>query len=148
MHHRTMLLVWLALVPAIGTAAGTLAGTDIVNQVEVAWQTGAEAHTGVSNPAVITVAEIIDLNVLVQTPERLVAPGAANQPLYFTVTNTGNGAETFAWLPSSLLPAISLTRCLQLRKLPSIPIVMACLARATQSIFLERMIRCFRRISR
>lgn len=96
MHHRSTLLVWLALVPAIGDAAGTLAGTDIVNQVEVAWQMGAEAHTGVSNPAVITVAEIIDLNVLVQTPERLVAAGAADQPLYFTVTNTGNGSETFA----------------------------------------------------
>lgn len=104
MHHRQLFLLWLAGFPGVGGAAGTLAGTDIVSQVEVDYEIGAEAFSGVSNVVTITVAEIIDLNVLVQTPERLVTAGIAGQPLYFTITNTGNGTETL-----ELGPVMTLT---------------------------------------
>jgi uncharacterized repeat protein (TIGR01451 family) len=99
MHHRAIMLVWLAAVPGIGSAAGTVAGTDIVTRVEVAYEIGAETFSGVSNVVTITVVELIDLNLFVQTPERLVSPGVSDQPLYFTVTNTGNGTETLELTP-------------------------------------------------
>lgn len=104
MHHRVIPLLWLCVAPAVCEAAGTVAGTDIVNQVEVAWEIDSQPHTGLSNIVTITVVEVIDANVLVQTPERLVGPGVSDQPLYFTLTNTGNGSEAF-----ELLAVLSLT---------------------------------------
>jgi uncharacterized repeat protein (TIGR01451 family) len=48
-----------------------------------------------SNPAILRIAEVLDVTLLVQTPERVVAPGDTMQALPFTLTNTGNGAESF-----------------------------------------------------
>jgi uncharacterized repeat protein (TIGR01451 family) len=93
-------MLCLAASPGLCSAAGTIAGTSIVNQVEVEYAIGAEARSGVSNVVTITVAEVIDVNVLIQTPERLVGSGVAGQTLYFTVTNTGNGSESLALTPT------------------------------------------------
>jgi uncharacterized repeat protein (TIGR01451 family) len=49
-----------------------------------------------SNTTTITVAERIDVVVTLQSPQVLVAADATNQSLLFTVTNTGNGDESFA----------------------------------------------------
>lgn len=96
MHQRIALSFWLAVMPELVGAAGTPAGTDILHQALVDYQIGDEARSGASNVVAVTVAEVLDLNVLVQTPERLVSSGVGDQPLYFTVTNTGNGTESFA----------------------------------------------------
>lgn len=96
MHRRVTFAIFVALaMPSLAVAAGTPAGTSISAQVAVAWEIAGEPHTGVSNVVTIAVAEVIDLNVLVQTPQRLVSAGVSDQPLYFTVTNTGNGTESF-----------------------------------------------------
>jgi uncharacterized repeat protein (TIGR01451 family) len=80
-------------VPALG--AGTLAGTSITNQAQVSFNMGGSSMSQLSNVAAVAVAEIIDVNLVVQTPQRLVYSGATGQPLRLTLTNIGNGDESF-----------------------------------------------------
>ncbi len=77
-------------------AVGTLAGTDISNTASVSYTLNGAPITENSAPAVITVAEILDVDVTLQSPQLPVAPGDTNQAIVFTVTNTGNGTETFS----------------------------------------------------
>lgn len=76
-------------------AAGTLAGTDIANTADVSYELGGTPVTQQSNTVVITVAETLDVSVVLQSPQQTVSPGDTNQGLVFTVTNTGNGNEAF-----------------------------------------------------
>ena len=100
MHQReSVLMGLLAIAPGLALAAGTPAGTTIDTQVTVEYEVDSLPQSGVSNVVSITVAEVIDLNVLIQTPERLVSSGVTAQALYFTVTNTGNGQETIELSP-------------------------------------------------
>lgn len=78
-------------------AAGTAAGTDISNTASASFtDPGGIPSTVSSNTAVLKVDEILDVtivandagNVSVTTPE-------GNRALSFTVTNTGNGSETY-----------------------------------------------------
>lgn len=87
--------------PAFG--AGTQAGTDITNTAEVAYQVGATSVTETSNLVTITVAEIVDVDVTLQSPQTPVTAGSSGQDLLFTVTNTGNGTETFTLAIDSAL---------------------------------------------
>jgi uncharacterized repeat protein (TIGR01451 family) len=83
---------WGAAAHAVGTAAGTA----VANQAEISYTIGADSRVRSSNVSTFLVAEVVDLNLLLQTPERLVSGGDVNQPLYFTLTNTGNGTEAYA----------------------------------------------------
>lgn len=78
-------------------AAGTAAGTAITNTATVSADVGGTPVTASSNADVVTVAEVIDVdvtlltigNVLVNTP-------SSGQVLTYRVTNVGNGVDRFA----------------------------------------------------
>jgi uncharacterized repeat protein (TIGR01451 family) len=76
-------------------AVGTLAGTSVPNQAQVSYTLGGVPAQGVSNTVTFQVAEIVDLNITLQSSTVAVASGDTNRTLLFTLTNTGNGAETF-----------------------------------------------------
>ncbi len=76
-------------------AAGTAAGTDIANTAQVSFEVAGNPVTTPSNTLVITVAEIVDVDVTLQSPQTPVTPGDVREELLFTLTNTGNGTETF-----------------------------------------------------
>ena len=63
-----------------------------------------------SNTTTITVAEILDVTVTLNTATVSVTPGATQQELVFTVTNTGNGTETFRSRDSRRSQAINSIR--------------------------------------
>lgn len=88
-------LLAAALVPVSAFATGTLAGTDISNTADVSYELGGTAVTQSSNTVVIRVAETLDVVVVLQSPQQTVSAGDTDAPLLFTVTNTGNGPETF-----------------------------------------------------
>jgi uncharacterized repeat protein (TIGR01451 family) len=98
MHRLTTVI--LAATGLIGScaahAAGTLAGTAIENQAEIVFSMDGDVLSRASNVTSLRVAEIVDVDLLLQTPTRLVVAGDQNQPLYFTLANTGNGQETFS----------------------------------------------------
>ncbi|MFK8031029.1 MAG: hypothetical protein AB8G18_12410 [Gammaproteobacteria bacterium] len=85
-------------------AVGTVAGTDISNTASVSYTLNGAAVTENSSPAVVTVAEILDVDVTLQSPQLPVAPGDTNQAIVFSVTNTGNGTEAFLLAGLSTLP--------------------------------------------
>ena len=88
----------LGAVLALGntaTAAGTTAGSVIQNTATVAFDLGGTPLSLDSNTTTITVAERLDVDVTLQSPQLLVAASDAGRALLFTVTNTGNGSETF-----------------------------------------------------
>ncbi len=89
--------IFFALV-ALGSeslAAGTPAGTVIENTATVSFDVGGTPLSVDSNTTTLTVDERIDVTVTVQSPQVLVAANDTNRELLFTVTNTGNGTETF-----------------------------------------------------
>ena len=92
-------VVWMtacALAAPLGAwAAGTPAGTNIQNAAQVTYSVGGVSTTASSNTTSVIVAEILDVVVTLAAPTVSTAPGAAAQELVFTVTNTGNGSETF-----------------------------------------------------
>lgn len=76
---------------AIGIPVGTL----IENTATVDFILSGTPTTMVSNTISITVVERIDVVVTLQSPQVLVVPNDTGRALLFTVTNTGNGTETF-----------------------------------------------------
>jgi uncharacterized repeat protein (TIGR01451 family) len=78
-------------------AAGTPAGTNIVNVATATYElpNGDEASID-SNIVTLKVDELLDVSVAWSDPSDVTASaGAAGQRLKFTVTNGGNGAESF-----------------------------------------------------
>ncbi len=98
-------LIGCAALGASGTAAaiGTVAGTDIDNVAEVSYEVAGSEVTEQSNTLTVTVAEILDVDVTLQSPPQAVSPGDGSQELLFTVTNIGNGNEAFALILDSAL---------------------------------------------
>lgn len=96
-------LLVFALISNTAHAVGTGAGTDISNTAEVSFEINGSTVTESSNTIVVTVAEILDVDVTVQSPQTPVAPSDVNQELLFLLTNTGNGLETFTLAVDSLL---------------------------------------------
>ncbi len=92
-----------AAVPQLAQAVGTVAGTAIDNTASVSFDIGGSTVTTNSNTVTVTVAEVLDVNVTLQSPTVTVAPGATQQELVFRVTNTGNGPEVFSLLADSAL---------------------------------------------
>ncbi len=78
-------------------ATGTAAGTVISNAAEVTYTSpGGTPVTVPSNAPQIRVDEVLNVTVVSNDPgDVIVNPGATNQVLSFTATNTGNGPEAF-----------------------------------------------------
>lgn len=84
-------------------AVGVPAGTDIANVAEVTYSVGSVSATATSNTVSVTVAEVLDVVVTLQTPSVAVSAGDTQRELVFRVTNTGNGTETFRLVMNSVL---------------------------------------------
>lgn len=82
-------------------ALGTPAGTPIQNTAQVDYTIGGVNVNVSSNPTTLNVAELLNVNVAVQTPSVSVAPGATQRVVTVRVTNTGNGTETFRLIGNS-----------------------------------------------
>lgn len=94
----------LVLSATTAWGAGTPVGTLIENSATVDFDLSGTPVTLQSNTTTITVAERIDVVVTLQSPQVVVAPNDSNRALLFTVTNTGNGSETFSLSIDSALP--------------------------------------------
>ena len=82
-------------------AVGTTAGTTISNTATATYTDAGGSPASVpSNRVDIRVDEILDVTVVSSDPGDVATlPGATNQVLTFTVTNTGNGSEAFRLSP-------------------------------------------------
>jgi hypothetical protein len=77
-------------------AAGTSAGTSISNTASVSYDVGGATISANSDPAVITVQELINVTVISQDSGNVsVSSPETGAELKFNVTNTGNGDEAF-----------------------------------------------------
>lgn len=77
-------------------AVGTAVGTTIENTANITYDLAGTPLAIQSNTTVIVVAERINVTTTLQSPQTLVAPNDTDRALLFTVTNTGNGDETFS----------------------------------------------------
>jgi uncharacterized repeat protein (TIGR01451 family) len=93
----------LLVVTASAHAAGTPAGTVVQNTATVDFELAGTPEVRQSNTSTFLVAERIDVAVALLSPQQIVAPNDSNQALLFTVTNLGNGMETFSLTMDSLL---------------------------------------------
>ena len=84
-------------------AAGAPAGTAISNTAEVTYNVGTVSTTATSNTVSVTVAEILNVVVTLQTPSVAVAAGDTQRAQLYRVTNTGNGPESFHLVMTSTL---------------------------------------------
>ncbi len=103
---RISRLVAAALLISFATpvlSAGTPAGTVIDNMAQVNYEIAGTPLTQNSNVSSIMVQERIDVVVTLQSPQIQVAANDTNRTLLFTVTNTGNGSETFQLAINSVL---------------------------------------------
>lgn len=77
-------------------AAGTLAGTDIINVAQASYDGPGGPVTIDSNTVTVKVDELLDVTVVTSDPGDIATdPGAATQVTTYQVTNTGNGDEAF-----------------------------------------------------
>ena len=81
--------------PLAAQATGTPAGTNIQNTAQVSYTVGTSTVTASSNTSTIRVAEILDAVLTLASATVQVSPGATAEELVLTLTNTGNGSETF-----------------------------------------------------
>ncbi len=90
---------------SVAYAAGTTAGTTISNSATATYtDTGGNPRSANSNQVDIKVDELLDVTVAKADPGPVVVtPGATNQVLSFTVTNTGNGSEAFDLTPTTAI---------------------------------------------
>jgi len=82
-------------VPLPVLALGTIAGTDIDNTAMVSYEVAGTPQTTTSNTVTLTVAEVLDVDVTLLSGPASTAAGAVEQDLLLSVTNTGNGTESF-----------------------------------------------------
>lgn len=107
--YRVRPLLAAGILSLLGTwanearAVGVAAGTTIDNTAAVTYSVGTVSTTATSNTTSVTVAEILDVVVTLQTPSVAVAAGATQQELVYRLTNTGNGPETFLLQMTSVL---------------------------------------------
>ena len=97
---RARCLLSAAIVASLGAsfaahAAGTAAGTNIQNTAQVSYTVGGSPVTTDSNTSSVTVAERLDAVLTIAAPTVTVSAGAVAEELVYTLTNTGNGTETF-----------------------------------------------------
>ena len=101
--RRVWLLCLFCIVSNPAAAVGTAVGTLIENTAELSYDLAGTPVTLQSNTTSITVAERINVTVTLQSPQILVSPDDSAQALLFTVTNTGNGTETFQLSQDSVI---------------------------------------------
>ena len=89
------LAIALAL-PIQAQAAGTRAGSTISNTASASYDTGGGTQTIDSNKVDLLVDELLDVVVDSSDPADVpTTPGATAQLLTYSITNTGNGQESF-----------------------------------------------------
>lgn len=76
-------------------AVGTAAGTSIQNTAQVTYTVAGVGGSATSNIVDVRVDEVLDAVLTIASATVATSPGAAQQELLFTLTNTGNGTETF-----------------------------------------------------
>ena len=78
-------------------AAGTVAGTNIANTATATYDLPSGGQTTVnSNTVTLTVDELLDVSVALASPgDVMTPPGSTGQVQSFTLTNAGNGSESF-----------------------------------------------------
>ncbi|QTD57636.1 DUF11 domain-containing protein [Parasphingorhabdus cellanae] len=77
-------------------AAGTIAGTDILNTAQASYDGPGGPVVIDSNTVTITVDELLDVTVASSDPGDIAVDSGANQQITtYQVTNTGNGSEAF-----------------------------------------------------
>lgn len=101
--RRISLLCLCCALNGPAAAAGTPVGTVIENTAVVSYDLAGTPVTLQSNTTTLAVAERINVAVTLQSPQTPVAPGETGSALLFTVTNTGNGTETFQLSIDSLV---------------------------------------------
>lgn len=90
------LAMTLAL-PMSAQAAGTRAGSTISNTASASYDTGGGTQTVDSNQVDLRVDELLDVTVDSSDPADVpTTPGATAQLLTYSITNNGNGEESFA----------------------------------------------------
>lgn len=81
-------------------AAGTRAGTTISNTATATYDAGGGPQNINSNTVDLLVDELLNVTVASNNPADVpTTPGATGQVLSFTVTNSGNGVESFGLTP-------------------------------------------------
>lgn len=86
----------LSIASTSAKAAGTLAGTDIVNVAQASYDGPGGPIVVNSNQVTIKVDELLDVTTVSSDPGDVVtSPAATTQVLSYQVTNTGNGQESF-----------------------------------------------------
>lgn len=101
--RRITYLCLFCVISAPAGAVGTAVGTVIENTAVVNYDLSGTPLTIQSNTTTLAVAERINVTVTLQSPQTPVAPGESARALLFTVTNTGNGSETFQLAIDSLI---------------------------------------------
>lgn len=86
----------MAAAPWTVEAAGTAAGTVVLNSAEVSYHVGGEVASLVSNTVSFRVDEVLHVTVAAPADELLVGPGETARTVSFSVTNAGNGRERVA----------------------------------------------------
>lgn len=96
LRTRAILIAYLLLgYSAVAGAAGTPVGTVIENTASVSFDLAGSTTTVQTNTTSLTVVERVDVVVTLQSGQVLVAANDTDRALLFTLTNTGNGSETF-----------------------------------------------------
>ncbi len=99
-----LLLFLSSLVSLPALAIGTAAGTDITNTASVTADVAGTPVTATSNTNIVTVAEVIDVDVTRLTASNVLTTSpATGQVLTYRVTNTGNGIDAFTLVGDSML---------------------------------------------
>lgn len=101
--RRLSFLILCCVFSAPAGAVGTAVGTVIENTAVVDYDLAGTPLSIQSNTTTLAVAERINVTVTLQSPQTPVAPGDTARALLFTVTNTGNGTETFQLAIDSLI---------------------------------------------
>jgi len=96
-----ILLVPVMLMAGAAHAAGTVAGTSIVNTANVSYTVGTLSVNKSSNPVTTVVSQITDINITALSSPVSVNPGDTGSAMAFRVTNTGNGSDTFNLVANS-----------------------------------------------
>ncbi len=87
----------------MGAAAGTAAGTIIDNTAVINYEVSGSPLSQTSNTNTVTLAELLDVDVTLQSgPVSVTSPDTARELLYVG-TNTGNGTETLSLALDSAL---------------------------------------------